>query len=423
MTNAFWLTNVRLDAGFETGPDGVDHTVTELAHLLIEDGRIVRIESAANPPSTPLPIQDANGLLALPSFAEMHNHLDKTYAGEAWKSCLPPKKLIDRLQFEEREMPLLTGTTKQRAQAMLSWLLAGGATHVRTHVNIDPFVGLKNLEGVREALESYSDKLTYEIVAFPQQGLLRTKASQLMRQAMREGATLVGGLDPAGIDNELEGSLREMMDIAIEADANVDIHLHDPGTLGFYTIKRILDLTEEAGWQNRMAISHAFALGDVAPEESAEMAERLARNGVQIMTTVPINRPMPPVPILHEKGVRVALGYDGFYDSWSPYGTGDMLEKLNRLVERYRWVDERSLVQSLFFITGGKTTLDKEGNRAWPKVGDEASIVFAEASCSAEAVARRSRRPAVMFQGKIVLGGLEDITHGSFGGGKEIAAT
>jgi hypothetical protein len=83
-----------------------------------------------------------------------------------------------------------------------------------------------------------------------------------------------------------------------------------------------------------------------------------------------------------------------------------MLEKLNRLVERYRWVDERSLVQSLFFITGGKTTLDKEGNRLWPRVGDEASIVFAEASCSAEAVARRSRRPAVMFRGRIVLGEL-----------------
>ncbi|MED4781828.1 amidohydrolase family protein [Brevibacillus choshinensis] len=413
MMNAFWLTNVRLDSGFEKGPDGVDHTLTELSHLLIEDGRITRIESADQPLNTTLPMQDAHGLLALPSFVEKHNHLDKTYAGAAWKSCLPPKKLIDRLQFEEQEMPLISGTTKQRAQAMLSWLLAGGATHVRTHVNIDPFIGLKNLEGVREALESYSDKMTYEIVAFPQQGLLRTKASDLMRQAMREGATHVGGLDPAGIDNELEGSLREMMDIAVEANADVDIHLHDPGTLGFYTIKRILDLTEEAGWQDRMAISHAFALGDVSPEESTEMADRLAQNGVQIMTTVPINRPMPPVPILHEKGVRVALGYDGFYDSWSPYGTGDMLEKLNRLVERYRWVDERSLVQSLFFITGGKTTLDKEGKRAWPMVGDEASIVFAEASCSAEAVARRSRRAAVMFKGKIVLGELKNAAIGA----------
>jgi cytosine/adenosine deaminase-related metal-dependent hydrolase len=237
--------------------------------------------------------------------------------------------------------------------------------------------------------------------------LLRTQASDLMRQAMREGATLVGGLDPAGIDQELEGSLREMMEIAIDANADIDIHLHDPGTLGFYTIKRLLDLTEEAGWQNRLAISHAFSLGDVPLEETAEMADRLAQNGVEIMTTVPINRPMPPVPTLHQKGVKVALGCDGFYDSWSPYGTGDMLEKLNRLVERYRWVDEQSLVQSLYFISDGRTTLDKEGKRAWPMVGDDANIVFAQAGCSAEAIARRARRAAVMFQGKIVLGALQ----------------
>ncbi|WP_409177893.1 amidohydrolase family protein [Brevibacillus fortis] len=407
MMQAFWLTNVRLDKGFETGDDGVFHTISEICHLKIEDGKIAEIVSANQPLDTTLPQEDAKGLLALPSFVEKHNHLDKTYAGAAWKSCLPPKKLIDRLEFEATEMPMMTGTTKERAQAMLQLHMKGGATHVRTHVNIDPYIGLKNLEGVRAALEEYSDRLTYEIVAFPQQGLLRTQASSLMRQAMKEGATLVGGLDPAGIDNELEGSLREMMDIAVEANADVDIHLHDPGTLGFYTIKRLLDLTEEAGWQNRLAISHAFALGDVSMEESSDMADRLSQLGTMIMTTVPINRAMPPVPMLHAKGVHVALGYDGFYDSWSPYGTGDMLDKLNRLVERYRWVDEKSLVQSLYFITGGKTTLDKDGNRAWPKVGDEASIVFAESSCSAEAIARKSRRAAVMFKGKIVHGAME----------------
>lgn len=404
--NTYWLTNVRLDSGYEIEPDGVVRTTTEICHLLIDEGKITRIESGALP-TTDIPSQDAKGLLAIPSFAEKHNHLDKTYAGASWKSCLPPKKLIDRLEYEAMEMPTITGTTKERAQAMLTWLLKGGATHVRTHVNIDPYVGLKNLEGVREALESFRDKMSYEIVAFPQQGLLRTQASDLMRQAMREGATLVGGLDPAGIDQELEGSLREMMEIAIDANADIDIHLHDPGTLGFYTIKRLLDLTEEAGWQNRLAISHAFSLGDVPLEETAEMADRLAQNGVEIMTTVPINRPMPPVPTLHQKGVKVALGCDGFYDSWSPYGTGDMLEKLNRLVERYRWVDEQSLVQSLYFISDGRTTLDKEGKRAWPMVGDDANIVFAQAGCSAEAIARRARRAAVMFQGKIVLGALQ----------------
>ncbi|MFP3415695.1 deaminase, partial [Bacillus sp. SIMBA_074] len=117
MSHAFWLTNVRLDSGFETGHDGVVHTLTEICHLRIEDGKIMQIASANEPLDTTLPTEDAKGLLALPSFVEKHNHLDKTYAGATWKSCLPPKKLIDRLEFEATEMPAITGTTTQRAEA------------------------------------------------------------------------------------------------------------------------------------------------------------------------------------------------------------------------------------------------------------------------------------------------------------------
>jgi cytosine deaminase len=60
----------------------------------------------------------------------------------------------------------------------------------------------------------------------------------------------------------------------------------------------------------------------------------------------------------------------------------------------------------LQFITGGLKTLDVKGNQLWPNVGDEASMVLVDASCSAEAVARRSKRAAVMANGKIVYGGL-----------------
>ena len=57
---------------------------------------------------------------------------------------------------------------------------------------------------------------TYEIVAFPQHGLLRTEAHSLMREAMKMGATLVGGVDPATVDNNIEKSLFDMMEIAVE---------------------------------------------------------------------------------------------------------------------------------------------------------------------------------------------------------------
>lgn len=100
--------------------------------------------------------------------------------------------LIERLDFEAKENLVMFDTVRQRAAVMLGTISASGVTHIRTHVNIDPFVGLKHLEEVRKALETYRDKMTYEIVAFPQHGLLRTQSVDLMRQAMKEGATIVG---------------------------------------------------------------------------------------------------------------------------------------------------------------------------------------------------------------------------------------
>ncbi|WP_088044438.1 amidohydrolase family protein [Bacillus sp. EAC] len=409
MNQSYWLTNVKLDSGFMFENGRIEHTETDLFNLYINDGKIEKLQLAELPLITQLPVQDARNLLALPAFKEMHNHLDKTYLGLPWKACTQAPNLVERLNLEAIELAELAKTGQLRAEEMLHLLLKGGATHVRTHVNIDPYIGLENLDEIQKALLTYKDKMTNEIVAFPQHGLLRTKSIPLMKSAMREGATIVGGLDPGGIDQNIEASLFEMIDLAVEFNADIDIHIHDPGHLGFYTIKKLVSLIEEAGWHNRVAISHAFALGDVSFEESDEMASKLAKLGVSIMSTVPINRVMPPVDLLHEKGVKVALGCDGFYDSWSPFGTGDMLEKAGRLAERYNWKDEYSLSQTLQFITGGVKTLDDKGNRLWPAVGDEASLVLVDASCSAEAVARRSERAAVFQKGKIVYGGLNSI--------------
>lgn len=406
LSSEYWLTNVRLDSGFEQDEDGIFHTRSQICHLLIEKGKIANIMPANSPLITDLPKREANGLLALPSFIEKHIHLDKTYMGYGWKSCKPVKNLIERLDFEAKENLAMLDTVKQRAEGMLETISASGVTHIRTHVNIDPFVGLKHLEEVRKALETYSDKMTYEIVAFPQHGLLRTQSVDLMRQAMKEGVTIVGGLDPCGVDGDMEKSLACMMEIAIEANADIDIHLHDPGQIGLTTMKRLAAMTQEANYHNRVAISHAFALGDVPIEETLETINLFAELGISIISTVLINRQIPELPLLHEKGVKVELGCDGFFDSWFPYRNGDILDKANRFVERYSWIDERSLTKALAFITGGKTTLDLNGNRIWPTVGDDANLVLVEATCSAETVARRSKRVAVMFNGNIISGSI-----------------
>jgi cytosine deaminase len=400
----FWLTNVSLEIGYHFENGTVTGTKTELFHVRIEDGKINEITLASKPLETNLPKMDAKNYLMLPSFRDMHIHIDKTYYGGPWKApTIPTKGILSRIEEEQELLPLLLPVAEERAEKLLDLLLHSGSTNIRTHCNIDPVIGLKNLEATLHAVEAFSGKASVEIVAFPQHGLLRSKSIPLIREALRNGATLVGGVDPATLDENIEKSLQTVMELAVEANANIDLHIHDPGHLGIFTFKRLAFLTEEAGWQGRVTISHALAFSDISLKEASEVAEFLAQQGISITSSVPLGRTIP-IPLLHEKGVKVSLGDDSITDHWSPFGKGDILEKAGTLAERFGFIDERSLGQALGFITGGVTPLNIKGERIWPNVGDNADLVFVDASCSAEAVARRAKRIAVLFKGNLVAG-------------------
>jgi cytosine/adenosine deaminase-related metal-dependent hydrolase len=398
----FWIANATLECGFSWMEERVDGTKTERFHLQVAEGRIERIVPATEPLPDGAPSWDARGLLMLPAFREMHIHLDKTFYGGPWQACIPAPNRFFRIEQERELLPKQLPVVQERAEKLLHLLQSNGAAHVRTHCNIDPVIGLRNMEATLRALESQRGKLSWEMVAFPQHGLLRSKSVGLMREALRNGAGIVGGVDPATFDEDIEKSLHTVMDLAVEANADIDLHLHEPGHLGVFIIKRIAALTEEAGWEGRVTISHAYGLGEVPEEIAAEIADLLVHHQISIVTAVPIDMPTIPVPLLHTKGVAVSLGNDNITDHWDSFGTGDMLQKANRLAERFRWTDEVRLSRALGFVTGGVTPLDDRGNRVWPRVGDAADAVFVHASCSAEAVARQSAKAAVFFQGKLV---------------------
>jgi cytosine deaminase len=285
---------------------------------------------------------------------------------------------------------------------MIELYLKNGHTHIRTHCNVDPVIGLKNLEATVNALKKYEDVLSYEIVAFPQHGLLKSDSVQLIREAMKNGATLVGGVDPATVDRNIEKSLYTIFEIAVENNKGVDLHLHDPNTLGAYTFERMAQYTKEAGLKGRATISHGIALGDIQGEALIEMAAILKEQEIDVTTTVPINRATIPIPTLDKYDIKVSVGHDSITDHWSPFGTGNTIQKLGILAERFRLSDENSLSTTLKYGTGGVTPLNEKGERVWPKVGDDASMMLVNASCSAEAVARRASVESVFFKGKKV---------------------
>lgn len=404
MDTTFWLMNALLETGYQTNNGKITGTKTACFNLLIKDGKIAKIVPSAEGIADGLPQKDAKQQLLLPSFIEKHCHLDKTLLGDNWRAVTPADSIFERVEMEKEVLPTLETTTQSRAEKLLDNYLKTGVTHVRTHVDIYPEVGLTNLENVQQALQSFDGKLSHEIVAFPQHGLLRSNAKELVREALRKGADLVGGVDPATVDGDIEASLQTMVNLATEENAGIDMHLHDAGHLGIFTMQRLAQLTKEAHLEGKVSISHAFGLGDISLSQAAEVAAQLNDAGITIISNVPIDRKFPPVHLLDKKGVAVALGCDNIFDVWSPFGNGDVLERANRLAEVSKWVDERSLAQTLQFITGGKTPLNYDGEQVWPRVGDEASFAVVDASCSAEVIARRSERVATMFKGKVVAG-------------------
>ncbi|OOC62860.1 amidohydrolase [Paenibacillus ihbetae] len=399
---ACWLLNVRLETGYRYEDDVVAGTETAIFHVKIENGVFAEIRPGHDLPETTLPKRDMGQGLMLPAFRDMHIHLDKTYYGGPWKApAVPTKGILSRLEEEERLLPELLPVARERAEGLLDLLIRFGSTQIRSHCNVDPIIGLRNLEATMQAAEHYKDRASVEIVAFPQHGLLRSQSSALVREALRSGASIVGGVDPATLDENMEKSLDTVMQLAVEANADIDLHLHEPGDVGMKTFRHLADLTEQAGWQGRVTLSHALALADVPASEASEMAARLAELGISIASSVSLGRTIP-IPLLERHGVNVSLGQDSIMDHWSPFGTGDNLAKAGTLAERFGLSDERSLGQTLGFITGGITPLDRNGQWAWPKVGDAANAVIVAASCSAEAVARRPERKAVLHRGRWV---------------------
>lgn len=77
---------------------------------------------------------------------------------------------------------------------MLNLITGFGVTNARVQCNVDPVIGLGNIERVKKALDNYSSRLDYELVAFPQHGLLKSHSVSLMKDAMRNGVNVVGGL-------------------------------------------------------------------------------------------------------------------------------------------------------------------------------------------------------------------------------------
>ncbi|SRR5579884_1458122 len=284
---------------------------------------------------------DAGGGLVAPTFVEPHTHLDKALTADR---CPPNRSgLIDEVVVNTTEVAR-TYTEEDvytRATTVAGWFVQNGVTHIRTHVDIGPPVGLTGLEGVLAAREALRGVADIQIVAFAQWGIVRSPGTdELLRRAMRRGADIVGANTVAErTQADADRQIDVVFAIAREFDADVDIHCDSTDDPNATSLHYLAARTIELGYHGRVTAGHCCALSSYDPYYAAKVARLVREAGVSIVTMpikmlyagirdpYPKRRGMTRIDDLLEVGVNVCTGQDNILDGFSPcLGRADPLE-------------------------------------------------------------------------------------------------
>lgn len=346
---------------------------------------------------------DGEGRLLFPGFVDAHAHIDKTLLGLGWYRNEVGPSLLDKIENERRLRVERNLDSHQQSGRIARRMLAAGTTHVRTFVDIDTDIGLSGFEGVMQTRDDLKDVMSIQIVAFPQSGMLiRPGTVELMDDALRNGAQVVGGLDPSAVDRDPVGHLNTIFGLAERYDVDIDIHLHEPGELGAFGIELIAERTRALGWQGRVVISHALCLGGVEPAYLARLTELLVENRITIMSHGPSgDRPIPHIKQLHEAGVALCTGNDGIRDAWGPLNMPDMLLRAFILAYRNNFRRDDELELTLELITNSSARAIKAPNYGL-EPGCAAGFVLVDGETHVEAIIERPPRWLVVSNGRIV---------------------
>lgn len=365
-----------------------------LLDLAITDGRIAAITPAAGRPG-----RDLGGALLLPGLVDGHVHLDKTLWGLPWRPNSGAATVRERVENERLHRAALPPVSVRGAN-LLRQMIACGTTALRTHTDIDDAHGLANFHATMELVARFRGQADIQVVAFPQSGIVtRPGVADLLAQALREGADLVGGLDPASFDGDARAHLDIVFGLAQRFDRGIDIHLHDRDPGGNAQLRDIAARTIAIGMQHRVTVSHAFSLGTTDADDFAATADALAAAGVHILTSSPSAGPVPPVHALRARGVVIHAGSDNVRDLWSPFGNGDMLERALLIALRQGFRSDADIAVALALCSDA-TALGLPAHRL--AVGAAADIVAVDAETQSEAVATRPARKLVMKAGVVL---------------------
>ncbi len=384
------------------------HECGDLVDIAIDLGRISAIGVLSD--SAELEI-DAGGCIVAGAFIIPHLHLCKVYTlSSVGEEALRHYQSVNmensykaiELAREVKKRYSVNWVYENAKKAVMEAVKYGCLT-IRGFADVDSLAGLKAVEALLKLREEIKDIVKLQVVAFPQEGIVREpKSSELLWKAAEMGCDVIGGIP--WIENTEEDMAKHIslvFDIATTLDKDVTMLTDDAGDQTLRTTELLTLETRKRRWIGRVSACHARALALYPKPRLARLADLMRACGVSVVISPHTGSLLAPVKDLVDNGVNVALGQDDIEDAYYPFGRGNMLEVIFLAAHLFKMMDSQSL-NLLFNMTTVNAARVIRLQDYGIAVGKRADLMVLDSSNIREAVKNHNPPIYVISQGRIV---------------------
>ena len=390
-------------------PDGRTHM-----SVAVQGGMIIEvIEGLISAPARET--VDAMGYLLSPHFVDPHFHMDATLS-YGLPRVNESGTLLEGIALWGELKPMLKADALiERALTYCDWAVAKGLLAIRSHVDTSD-ASLLAVDALLEVKKRVAPYIDLQLVAFPQDGVLRSKDGvENLKRALDKGVAVVGGI-PHFERTMADGaaSVKLLCEIAAERGLLVDMHCDESDDPLSRHIETLAFEAQRLGLQGRVNGSHCTSMHSMDNYYVSKLLPLIAQSGVSVIANPLINitlqgrhdsypkrRGMTRVPELMAAGVNVAFGHDCVMDPWYGMGSGDMLEVAHMGLHVAQMTSQKGIKQCFDAVTtNAAKVMHLKGYGL--AVGCDASFVLLQAHDPIEAIRLRANRLKVWRQGKLL---------------------
>jgi cytosine/creatinine deaminase len=381
--------------------------------VAVEAGRILAVEP--NLLATAREEVQCSGYLLSPHFVDPHFHMDATLS-YGLPRVNESGTLLEGIALWGELKPLLKAEALiERALTYCDWAVAKGLLAIRTHVDTSD-ASLLAVDALLEVKKQVAPYIDLQLVAFPQDGVLRSKGGvENLKRALDKGVDVVGGI-PHFERTMAEGaaSVKLLCEIAAERGLLTDMHCDESDDPLSRHIETLAFETQRLGLQGRVNGSHCTSMHSMDNYYVSKLLRLIAESGVSVIANPLINitlqgrhdsypkrRGMTRVPELMAAGVNVAFGHDCVMDPWYGMGSGDMLEVAHMGLHVAQMTSQKGIRACFDAVTVNAAKvmhLDNYGIAT----GCDASFVLLQARDAVEAIRLRANRLKVWKKGQLL---------------------